>query len=336
MNHKSSEKGAVLILVALGMIVFLGLAALVIDVGYLYLTKNQLHVAADGAALAGATQIVSSTDCTPTAVRNKAQEFAAFHKAGSKDGQTDVIVPDGDIVLGNFTSPTFTPCPTTPVNAVKVTTRRTSAGGNPPAVFFGNIFGNPISNVTAFATAIGGVRGDIPVCISDCAFNSGCPITGITLQPDSAETAVWTSFFEADGYTGYAGTEFYINNPGSAPCITDEGKKIHLKNGGAGLLRDLDSAINEEASSVPVVLPVCDATCNTNTPNKPLNYCTAPGYGSGPGSFLPVIGSVVFTISKDIGGATATGIKPQGNIKGIYGSFTGSVSPVANCSGLVE
>lgn len=180
MNRERSQEGAVLVLVAVSMIVILGLAALVIDLGYLYLTKNQLHVAADGAALAGAAQIVDTSDCGGTVgflnypARTEALTFAAFHNAGSQSGQTPVTLAlntsndaDGDIVLGNFTrsrDPQFLPCPTSDgssVNAVRVRARRTDefstdatkTGGNPPAVFFGAIFPFQIQNVTAEAIA---------------------------------------------------------------------------------------------------------------------------------------------------------------------------------------
>ncbi len=48
------EKGSVLSLVAIGLIVILGMAALVLDGGVRYLTQSRLQTAADAAALAGA------------------------------------------------------------------------------------------------------------------------------------------------------------------------------------------------------------------------------------------------------------------------------------------
>jgi hypothetical protein len=161
-HHQSAQRGFVLIWVALGMLFFLGLAALVIDAGYLYLTKKQLSVAADSGALAGATQIFSATDCAvhipPSPplngacaspdfncnARRQAKQFAGYHKAGSGSGQTPVGLDlnvgneaNGDIVLGNFNrslNPHFLPCSTTaptgrPTNAVRVRARRTGESG---------------------------------------------------------------------------------------------------------------------------------------------------------------------------------------------------------------
>ena len=51
-----SEKGAILYIVAFGMIVFLGMAGLAIDLGMLYNVKTDLQNATDAAALAGGVE----------------------------------------------------------------------------------------------------------------------------------------------------------------------------------------------------------------------------------------------------------------------------------------
>ncbi|WP_428911921.1 pilus assembly protein TadG-related protein [Niallia sp. Krafla_26] len=54
-----NEDGAVIVLVALSMTVFIGFLALVIDMGSLYLEKNRLQKIVDAAALAGAQELPS-------------------------------------------------------------------------------------------------------------------------------------------------------------------------------------------------------------------------------------------------------------------------------------
>ncbi len=60
MNIKQStppgkkQRGSVFVIVALCLFLFIGLAALAIDIGYLYTTRNELQNVADAAALAGA------------------------------------------------------------------------------------------------------------------------------------------------------------------------------------------------------------------------------------------------------------------------------------------
>ena len=48
------ERGAVLVLVGVLMFVLIGFAALAIDLGHLYVVRNELQNAADSGALAGA------------------------------------------------------------------------------------------------------------------------------------------------------------------------------------------------------------------------------------------------------------------------------------------
>jgi len=54
---KRNEDGQVLVLVALLMVVLVGFAALMIDVGAMYLTKSNMQNAADAAAIAGAQKL---------------------------------------------------------------------------------------------------------------------------------------------------------------------------------------------------------------------------------------------------------------------------------------
>lgn len=56
-NH-NGEKGAVLVVVALCLVLFLGITAFTVDIGYLQYQKRQLQNTADAAALAGAAEYV--------------------------------------------------------------------------------------------------------------------------------------------------------------------------------------------------------------------------------------------------------------------------------------
>lgn len=62
------EKGSAMVLFGIGLVVFLGIAALVLDGGALYMTKSQLQNAADAAALAGAIDLPYVDDAEETAV----------------------------------------------------------------------------------------------------------------------------------------------------------------------------------------------------------------------------------------------------------------------------
>ena len=60
-----SEKGVTPVYVALLLVVFIGMAALAIDIGYNSVVRNQLQNAADAAALAGA---IGYTPVSPVTV----------------------------------------------------------------------------------------------------------------------------------------------------------------------------------------------------------------------------------------------------------------------------
>ncbi len=66
------EKGSVIIILALSLSVFIGLAALVTDAGLVYLTRDKMQNACDAAALAGAQDLQISS----AAALEKAQNFA--------------------------------------------------------------------------------------------------------------------------------------------------------------------------------------------------------------------------------------------------------------------
>lgn len=61
-----NQNGSVLVIVALGMVAFMGMAALSIDLGTAYVTKSNLQKASDAAALAGAAVSAGDVDSTAT------------------------------------------------------------------------------------------------------------------------------------------------------------------------------------------------------------------------------------------------------------------------------
>lgn len=74
------DAGAVAVLVAVMVTAFLGLSAIVVDVGYLYDVRRQLQTAADAAALAGCRELIASGDMgSADAV---AREYAGRNAAG--------------------------------------------------------------------------------------------------------------------------------------------------------------------------------------------------------------------------------------------------------------
>ena len=158
------QRGVTAVVVALTLTMLLGFAALAIDVGYLYATKNELQNIADSAALAAAGKLgdiyltttdSSSYDCTADIndIVDVAQDVVGEGKnlAGAKN----ITIRPEDIYFNNtanngthfaFTD-TFRP------NAVRVIARRDAILNSSVSTFFARIFNINSIPVRADATA---------------------------------------------------------------------------------------------------------------------------------------------------------------------------------------
>lgn len=182
LNTKNKNKGQVLVLVALSLVVFIGFAALAIDIAYFYHTKHQLQGAADAAALAGAAKLKSTVSFSQYTARQEAWKFACKNKAAGKNvflvySSSNCNTPDGsrlvsagnsqgDIVVGNW-SGSFTPGGT-PVNAVQATARRTEGSpGGQVNTFFGRIFGRSKVDISAIAIAAKSPAEVLPIAVNE-------------------------------------------------------------------------------------------------------------------------------------------------------------------------
>ncbi|MFO7588093.1 MAG: Tad domain-containing protein [Gemmatimonadota bacterium] len=93
-----SERGATLVMVAMSMVFILGMAALAVDVGNLYLVRTELQRAADASALAGAGWLLADPDDSTGAV-DEAISFASQNATGAQafsiqDGDVDVFLDE--------------------------------------------------------------------------------------------------------------------------------------------------------------------------------------------------------------------------------------------------
>jgi Flp pilus assembly protein TadG len=208
----------VVIMAALLMVVFLGLAALALDLGYLYVVRTELQNAADAAALAGAGHLYPRT-VTGAVVSVVPPEWGAAAYAASTNAPankaggatlTDYDVQTGywNLASGVLQSPLGAPG-TQDAPAVQVTVRKTGGLNNGPVrLFFANALGIGTSDVRATATAVTACPGVaypgalFPVAIrksvADQASDFGSRSSTIKLGSDyhyPADSAgQWTSF----------------------------------------------------------------------------------------------------------------------------------------------
>ena len=134
----SNERGSVLALVALLLVVFLGLAALAIDFGLLYVARGEAQRAADASAHAGAGYFMHNPNATEAEIKAEAVRVGERNLVR---GEWTEIRPDEDIdVLWDE-------------RKVRVQVRRTNERGNPVATLLAHVIGFGNMNVAASAAA---------------------------------------------------------------------------------------------------------------------------------------------------------------------------------------
>lgn len=144
-NYFKSKDGAIAIIVAISIIVLLGFGAFAVDMGFVYMKKNELQNAADAAALAGAAALVSYGDNLGQ-VKNVAMDYARRNFTVQNNPEDTIQIGDitfyKDYVLNSIDP-----------NQVEATVRRIGARGNPVTLFLARALGLDVMDVTATARA---------------------------------------------------------------------------------------------------------------------------------------------------------------------------------------
>lgn len=141
------RRGAIAVLAAILMVVFLAFTALSIDIGYIVLTRTELQNAADSGALAGVAKLALGE----TAARAEAKTFGQLNSVAKQS----VAVADTDVDIGNWNTSTLTfTSGVTPKNALQVTARRdpTNSRGE-LTLFFAPAFGTEKVSLRGVAVA---------------------------------------------------------------------------------------------------------------------------------------------------------------------------------------
>ncbi|MGD8667751.1 MAG: pilus assembly protein TadG-related protein, partial [Desulfobacterales bacterium] len=185
-----NQSGVSAVVVAIGLVMLLGFAALAIDVGYLYSTRNELQNVSDATALAATRQLgsiyqsMSYQDqqnyvCDRPAIVSVAQQVGLKNQAA----KTFITINDADVVIGKWNSGTLTPTLAQP-DAVGVIARRDSSANSPVTTIFAaifNTFGGNFDTVGITADAVAALSGkgeshdgeiELPVAIDEDWFNT--------------------------------------------------------------------------------------------------------------------------------------------------------------------
>jgi hypothetical protein len=180
---RGSTSGQVLPIVAVGIIVFMGMGALAMDVGLILLARTEAQRTADAAALAGAGMLVGNPNGAAIA-RAEAMDVALQNPIR---GSQTILLPEDVAVIPDS-------------QKVRVHVRRTADRGNPVETLFARVLGIPRVSVSAQATAQAwsatGVNCLMPFALPD------------RWSESSAQPFVWPE--ETDRYEGPNDDDLYI------------------------------------------------------------------------------------------------------------------------------
>ncbi len=293
-------------MVALLILVFIGFAAVAIDIGHLFLVRNELQNAADAGCLAGARFLYSDDG---TAVNENSNQIAYQAALANKSDKVPVDVHwtagnMGDVERGHwsFTTGAFAPTELTQpvdlwgvapeeldanpafINALRVKTRREDT---PSASFFARIFGYEDFSLSKEAIAYIGFAGTlapgeadqpIAICKESLLVNGQytCSIGRMITNHEQVagqESGAWTDFNQDSPCLTGTNAEIVrslICNAGN-PNSVILGQPIATHGGyiqnAHGMLRDCWQILTGETQPWTLTLPVIEC------PGNNVNSC---------------------------------------------------------------
>ena len=208
-----NQAGVSAVIVAIVLTMLIGFTALAVDVGYMYVTKNELQNVADASALAGAGYLGSIYE-TLSYDEQQTHEFSRSNIVGvaqqvalkNQAAKMNIVINDADVTIGTWDGGTGTLTPmAAPIvgpDAVRVIARRDGSANGPILTFFARIFNIDSVNVSADATAAltGPAKVDegelkVPFSLSENNFPEDCT-DPIIFSPTTESCAGWHNFFD--------------------------------------------------------------------------------------------------------------------------------------------
>jgi Flp pilus assembly protein TadG len=266
------EEGAVLPIMAVYLLVGIGVLAMAVDLGHIFLVKSELQRTADAAALAGALRLMTpssgvssgvtaaSPDCTRAIT--SAQAVGTQNKT---DAQTTTLANIA-VSLGIWNGATFsdTGCASPNlVNAVQVKASRIID------VFFGGILtGSRTMNLSALATVLVGTVGalppgykTLPLAVDSDKLPSNGEKLVMHLNPTPGDDGCWHTFFWQNPAASLL--RDIINGDVDTPSLK-EGDYIKVKEGVSDSdLKALGRELQKNGGTWDVVLPVIPPDSHT-------------------------------------------------------------------------
>jgi hypothetical protein len=308
-SRLSSERGAVLVHVAVALLGLIAFTTFVVDYGVMWSSRGQAQTSADAGALSGAIALAFDSPTDFAGAKAKAQAVA---KANLVFGQApDVKLTNSDI--------TFPPCPPgapgLPDTCVKVDVYRNAARSNPLPIFFGSLVGVTTQGVRATATAQI-ITGNSTDCLKPWAVVdrwdefTGTGINYPAPDPDFTPLSTYDKYSTGQGNQPPPQPDLYVPPSATSPGTgfqlpADEGRRFAVK-------ADNSSTVSS-GWFMEIKLPRADGDWNgANTYNNNIETCGGLPYAiAAPGTVCPA----------DIGVADAAYWATQG----CFGVKTGNV-----------
>ncbi len=287
------QRGVVAIVVVGSLAALLAITALAVDVGHIFVVRNQTQNAVDAAALRGAVFLYAPGSNTP--------DFSAGGPAVTNATNTvplniSVTGNDSLVVVANYWQ-TLNPSAASNEAAVKVTLTKQVK------LYFAPIFGMQTSNVTASAIAVvqaptvmgpGGIT--LPMTIGSCMFNQYW--NSNTNQPLNNPVTNQPYVFQIGSSYAYSGGNSATSCTGSNCC---SGQWSPLSNTQDNSDSTIQSLI---ASGNPATLSAGDQvwlqTGNQNNLYDLVNNCSESGNHSCEYATVPVISNITPGTSQSI------------------------------------
>ena len=210
-----NQAGVSAVIVAIVLPMLIGFGVLAVDVGYMYVAKNELQNVADASALAGARYL----GWTYEGLSRAEQQAYVFARSDIVDvvqqiagknqaAKMNIFINDADVLIGDWDAETglenlrLTTTFKLP-DAVRVIARRDNSANGPILTFFARIFNIATVNVVADATAAltsptkvdeGELK--TPFGVSERMFDPPNCTDVINFSPTGDSCAGWHNFFD--------------------------------------------------------------------------------------------------------------------------------------------
>jgi len=272
------ESGQTLIITAISLVLLMSLLAFAIDVGLLFRARRQMQIAADAAAMAGATQLYYGP----------ASQYVSVATAAAKANGVDSSVAGNSVIISS-------PPPVGDANHGCATCVEAQVGG-PAQTFFAGLFtGGHFMTVSARAVAGG------PSLSNSCIW---------IMKPNASDVL----HLQGSSTINAPGCSIYVNSSdSSAVKVTGNsnsfnGPQFDVVGGYSGHNTSPTGITTGVAPQTPPISNLTDSTCSVNDSISSISGPYTPSGGANAGTVVCFTNAVTLNDGAALAGAVGGGI----------------------------